>query len=193
VGDKFWKTFMTDQPEQSPSEPPTATFEAVGDGSASLTVSGSWRLARALPAVDGFEAELAACTGLSKLELIGVRLGSWDSSLAAYLTGVISRCRARNIDVDINGLPADVQGLLNLAFAVPEREGARKTDRTVGFLERFGNDIIDLAESTGQILGFIGEVMIAFRAFLRGKANYTRQIPNFGFSIPDNLEIFCQQ
>ena len=67
-----------------------------------------------------------------------------------------------------------MQRLLALAAAVPERKGARREDAREKFLERVGARYLDAAQSVKGMLGFVGEVFLAFLKLLRGKAQFRR-------------------
>jgi phospholipid/cholesterol/gamma-HCH transport system permease protein len=45
-------------------------------------------------------------------------------------------------------------------------------EHRVSFVERFGLDFMDLAQSTGEIIAFFGEGALALRRFLLGRARY---------------------
>jgi phospholipid/cholesterol/gamma-HCH transport system permease protein len=151
-----------------------AVYAPLGQGVGELTLSGPWQISSKLPMSETLIKELGAGTDIKKLKVLGTDVANWDSSLTAYLTRVISHCRSRKIEIDLTGLSREIQELLDLAFAVPERQGARRVKAPHRFLDQLGKDVLDLAESTGQILDFIGDVLIAFRALLRGKANFRR-------------------
>jgi phospholipid/cholesterol/gamma-HCH transport system permease protein len=61
-----------------------------------------------------------------------------------------------------------------LAAAVPERKGARREDSREKFLDRVGTRYLDAAQSVQGMLGFVGEVFLAYMKLLRGKAQFRR-------------------
>jgi phospholipid/cholesterol/gamma-HCH transport system permease protein len=63
---------------------------------------------------------------------------------------------------------------LELALAVPEKKDARQAEGRVSFLSYLGNQTVDLFQSAGEMLAFIGDTVIAVQRLLRGKAQYRR-------------------
>jgi phospholipid/cholesterol/gamma-HCH transport system permease protein len=70
------------------------------------------------------------------------------------------------------GLPQGARRLIALALAVPERKGARKEAKRDPFLVRVGEEGLRFFQSTGEMVGFIGEAAIAFVNLLRGRARF---------------------
>ena len=106
------------------------------------------------------------------------------SSLLTFLIKVIAACDQGNITLDKSGLPEGVQRLLDLAFAVPEKKDTGKGGSLEeSFLYRLGDDVPAMVRSTGEMLGFIGAVSVAFVKFFVGKASFRRS--DLLFLIPD--------
>jgi phospholipid/cholesterol/gamma-HCH transport system permease protein len=76
--------------------------------------------------------------------------------------------------VDDTELPAGARQLVALAFAVEEREGARRVFRQKKFLERVGESVTAGLESAKELLTFTGELVLSCKRFLSGKATYQR-------------------
>jgi phospholipid/cholesterol/gamma-HCH transport system permease protein len=74
--------------------------------------------------------------------------------------------------VDQSGLPAGLNRLIALAFAVPEREGAARNAIRAPLLERVGEASLGIPRKLGEILEFLGEATISISRFLRGRANF---------------------
>ena len=151
-----------------------ASLGAVADGTATLALSGEWTIASRLPGSDETLRALDGASGLKRLAFEASGVTAWDSGLASFLTAVMGRCRASGVEVDPSGLPQGLQGLLHLAFAVPERKGARRGESRTSFLEHVGEDWLDLVRSTGEIMTFLGEVVLAFGRMLKGRACFRR-------------------
>ncbi|MGD1984007.1 MAG: ABC transporter permease [Chromatiaceae bacterium] len=141
-------------------------------GRAVLRLSGTWSLQQDLPDPGAVGVSLYEMPDAKSLGFQTDAVVDWDSALVSYLMEVINVCRARGLEVDDSGLPEGVQGLLKLAYAVPERKGARRKADRDSFLERLGNDAVDLVRSSGEIIEFFGNAAIAFRQMLRGKARF---------------------
>ena len=139
-----------------------------------LELSGSWKLADALPSVDDVRSRLQSEAGLRSVAFDTVRISAWDSGLVNFLIGIIDYCSSHDVTVDQEGLPRGVRGLLKLAYEVPEQKGARREAKRESFLINVGNQTIDAVRSTGQIVAFLGEATLATRKFLQGKAHFRR-------------------
>src|SRR5581483_5413187 len=141
------------------------------DGTLMVTVGGSWNLNAGLPSLAEFESALDGqpprrvafdCRGLR----------AWDSSLVTYLTEVARLADEHHLALDRAGLPAGARRLLELAEAVPEKRGGRAPPVRAGLLARVGMISIGCGVSVGQFLAFLGEVGVAARQFLRGRARF---------------------
>lgn len=99
-------------------------------------------------------------------------LQDWDSTLLTFLVRIVNSCRERGIPVSLEGLPSGVQDLLKLAYAVPERQGARRSSENVGFLESVGLRALAVWRLTCSLLGFIGEASLSFSRFYTGRARF---------------------
>ena len=152
--------------------PPEIEVSQGQAGQVELRLVGGWRIHSPLPAVETVASRLEE--GVAKVGFDTSGLVAWDSGLVTYLTGIIDQCQRRGIEVDQSGLPDGVRGLLRLAYAVPERKGARRAEKRISFVQDVGEQSIDLARSTGEILAFLGESVLAFRRLLGGKARFRR-------------------
>ncbi len=101
------------------------------------------------------------------------RLATWDSGLVVFIAGLEQLCRERNIACDNDSLPSGLRSLLELARLVPERAGqGHVPELRASFVGRFGADLIDLLRSTGEIMAFFGEGVLAVRRLLLGRARF---------------------
>ena len=101
-------------------------------------------------------------------------LGKWDSRLITFLVKLNKHALQNNRNLDLSSLPEGAQRLLHLAFAVDEREGARKHTKKLSIFTRAGADALKIISRTKSLLNFIGEITLSFGRFFRGKANYQR-------------------
>ena len=88
-----------------------------------------------LPNTDSIIKQLSE-NQLSKIDIDTERLGKWDSGLITFLVKVRKYADQEKIKVNFSALPEGAQRLLNLAFAVEEREGARKKTKKKIFLHK---------------------------------------------------------
>ena len=156
----------------NPTEVAGASLSGPEQGRAVLHLYGAWSLQQDLPDPGAVRTSLETMPDVTSLGFQADAVAAWDSALVSYLMDVINACRTRGLEVDDDGLPPGVQALLKLAYAVPERKGARRKADRDSFLERLGNDVTDLVRSSGEIIEFFGHAAIAFRQMLRGKARF---------------------
>jgi phospholipid/cholesterol/gamma-HCH transport system permease protein len=152
--------------ELRPAPPPRAD-------AARLHLTGAWRVERQLPRLESVGALLAEQPQVRRLGFDTSALDDWDSGLVAFIAGLERLCRERNITCDSNALPDGLQALLELARAVPQRAAqGHLPEHRASFLERFGSDFMDLLQSTGEIMAFFGEGVLAVRRLLLGRARF---------------------
>jgi phospholipid/cholesterol/gamma-HCH transport system permease protein len=76
--------------------------------------------------------------------------------------------------VDQRGLPPGVQRLLALAAAVPEQAAARRRGAPRPWLDRLGTAVLSGWQGAWDILGFMGETVLAGLRLMAGKAHFRR-------------------
>ena len=136
-----------------------------------LQLSGDWRFESGIPDFDPL-LEKVLDTHPEKISFDCQQLGSWDSGLMTFLVTLINNCKQNNILVLQETLPQGIQKLLQLAFAVPERKGARRTILGQPVLTKIGNVTIEMHRNWGDLLAFVGELFFGFLNFLRGRARF---------------------
>jgi phospholipid/cholesterol/gamma-HCH transport system permease protein len=139
-----------------------------------VEISGDWQLHDEVPSATALQPHLDAAPGVQRLTFETQALGRWDSSLVTVLLDILALGAQRQIVVDQEGLPDGLRRLLHLATAVPERQGARREAIREPFLARVGKETLGLIASVGDLLGFVGEAVLALGAFLRGRARFRR-------------------
>jgi phospholipid/cholesterol/gamma-HCH transport system permease protein len=137
-----------------------------------VELSGNWQLGDEFPSLTDVEQHLEATPRVQRMTFDTAELTGWDSGLVSFLLDLIALGAQRQIVVDQEGLPSGVRRLLHLATAVPERQGARREATQEPFLDRVGKATIAQVASGGDILGFIGEAVLALGKLLRGQARF---------------------
>ena len=140
------------------------------EDSSTLFIGGDWTIDNSVPNSKQFIENLT----LKPLQFDVLKLGEWDSRLITFLVNLRRHATNNNIAVDYSNLPEGAQRLLNLAFAVEEREGARKTSKQENILVRVGSSFTKKLANAKSLLTFIGEITLSFGRFIRGKANYQK-------------------
>jgi phospholipid/cholesterol/gamma-HCH transport system permease protein len=157
---------MTARGEMIMEQPSADTLKVI--------LSGHWNLGGELPGADKVQQRLAGRPGVRNLVFETRELTSWDSGLLTFLMNVGSLCSREKILLNRDGLPPGAQRLLELALAVPEKTDARQAEGRMTFLTYVGNQTVYFFQSAGDMLAFIGDMVIAVQRLLRGKAQYRR-------------------
>jgi len=160
--------------DQAPLREGRLGFELRGDGALLISFSGDWTLGRGLPDTETLHKEIARLGAARRITFDTAELKNWDSALLITLVRVIDQARAQGMETDTAGLPGGVQGLLRLAFTVPERKGARREYAKAAWLERMGQGAIQFYRGTIELIGFVGEATLALGNMIRGRARYQR-------------------
>jgi len=154
---------------------PTVTnqvsFERV-DGVLLVSLAGRWQLRRGLASSEALEKEFQGVPRIVRVAFDAKRLNDWDTSILTFLATVSDVARQRGVPVDPAGLPPGIHRLLDLAEAVPERQGARQEARHAPLLERIGTGTLAVAGSARELLSFVGDMAITFVRLFRMKARY---------------------
>jgi phospholipid/cholesterol/gamma-HCH transport system permease protein len=126
------------------SEPPRLDCDRDANDVVQVRLSGDWQLASPLPAADPVLAALGATPPPQGVAFDTTALGRWDTALLTRLVAIRSAADGAGVPVDAAGLPAGARRLLDLAFAVKEREGARRTSRHRSLTEQVGEATLGL-------------------------------------------------
>jgi phospholipid/cholesterol/gamma-HCH transport system permease protein len=137
-----------------------------------VELTGSWRLQDEFPPLGDVEQSLNDTPRVQRLTFETTGLTGWDSGLVTFLLDLMDLGARRQIVVEQEGLPDGLRRLLHLATAVPERQGARREAIREPFLDRVGRETLGLIASVGDLLGFIGEAMLALVKLFRGQARF---------------------
>jgi phospholipid/cholesterol/gamma-HCH transport system permease protein len=154
--------------------PPQASIEMERAADATLVIHllGEWHLRRGLPSADEVARELARPPAPRRVAFEAGRIGAWDSSLVAFVVQVSELCHRRGIAEDRAGLPEGVHRLLDLAEAVPEKQGARAGHATPGFFARVGDATLKHVDAAGEAVGFVGDLAVATGGLLKRAARF---------------------
>lgn len=138
-----------------------------------LHLLGDWVIEHQLPDTEFVFVQLAD-KKTKAVEINTKALSNWDSGLITFLVKLRNYADREKIKVNYSNLPEGAQRLLNLAFAVEEREGARKKHKKENIFTRAGNNFLNTVDRTKSLLTFLGEITQSFGRFFLGKANYQR-------------------
>ena len=146
---------------------------AESQGIVGIHITGDWVIENQLPNTDSIIAKLSE-SQFKKIDIDTENLGKWDSGLITFLVKLRKFADQKKSNINFSALPEGAQRLLNLAFAVEEREGARKQIKKEDIFTLAGKSFLNFLARTKSILTFLGEITLSFGRFLRGKANYQR-------------------
>ncbi|MBW2516885.1 MAG: ABC transporter permease [Deltaproteobacteria bacterium] len=150
------------------------SFEKTAEDTLLVRLKGSWTIDQQLPSVKEIGRQVESDAAIKQIAFDTAALSDWDSGLLSFLTKIITDSSAKNITVNQEGLSEGIQKLLKLAFAVPERKGARKEAVREPLLDRIGASTIEVGQASVDTLDFIGEAFLALLKFFVGKARFQR-------------------
>ena len=145
-------------------------FSQPDKGKLLISLDGKWNSSDCFEKTAQVFSRIKDSGDIKSISFDSTKLSSWNSVLVAFLININEYCGEHNITCDAAGLPSGVRGLLELAYAVPERSGARKVKEKIPLFERIGKACLDFYKSSLEIFTFIGEIVVAFGRLIRGKA-----------------------
>ncbi len=162
--------------KHNPDSSPPRFEHRLENGTLVLTLAGDWLIGRT-PVKPSEARALLNGDSAARPERVSYETGAlanWDTGLITVLAAIASTAAENDIDNDVGNLPEGAQSLLKLAFAVKEREGARRTLHSAGVLESVGLQASQFVESVHDLLAFMGELMLSLRRLVRGTATFRR-------------------
>jgi phospholipid/cholesterol/gamma-HCH transport system permease protein len=150
------------------------SFERSEGDTLLIRLKGSWTIGHKLPTGAEVQSQVESDPAIKQITFDTLEISDWDSGLLSFLTKIINQCSAKNITVNQEGLPEGVRKLIDLAFAVPERKGARREAVREPILPRIGASTIAAGQASIDTLNFIGDAFLAFLKFFVGKARFQR-------------------
>ena len=156
------------------AEPCELSFDRPAHDTLLVRLKGSWTIEQKLPDIGEIQSQVKSDAGVKQIAFDTRELTGWDSGLLSFLIKIINQHANGNIAVQKDGLPEGVRKLIDLAFAVPERKGARKETVREPLVARIGASTIAAGQTSIDTLNFIGEAFLAFLKFFVGKARFQR-------------------
>lgn len=132
-----------------------------------LELSGEWLRGGPQPEVTGEPPDRAPDAFLT------AGLGEFDSTLPAFL---LARIRRENGgEPSLEGLPPDLQGLMELALAVPEEAEARGKPAETSEISKLGALSINAWAAVLSVAEFTGQSILSLGRFFTGRAHFRRR------------------
>ncbi len=152
------------------STPPRARWRQEG-GESVLEISGDWR-------TDGPPVETEGQPpGQAPDRYETAALVSFDSSLPAFILSHLRTLDKPESDDDdpgpsLEGMPADLHGLMELALAVPEESEAGRKARKSSDIRKLGKVALRVWAAVVSIAEFTGMTVLALGRFVTGRARF---------------------
>jgi len=159
---------------ENTTDPCELSFDRPKGDTLLIQLRGNWTIEHKLPSGNEVQSQVESDSAIKQINFDIRELSSWDSGLLTFLTKIIDQCSAKNITVNQEGLSEGIRKLLQLAFAVPERKGARKKAVREPVMDRIGGSAIKVGQASIDTLSFIGDAFLAFLKLLAGKARFQR-------------------
>ncbi len=137
-----------------------------------IRLKGRWRLSEGIVAAEELLVGNGVAAKSSKLTVDGSAVTAWDSALVCFLVDLRKFCADAGIALSLDAIPEGARRLVDMALAVPEREGAKRKASRLGFFESVGSQVLLAAKSSGEMVDFLGQSMIALSKAAVGKANF---------------------
>ncbi|HKM69190.1 MAG TPA: ABC transporter permease [Stellaceae bacterium] len=139
-----------------------------------IRLFGEWVLASGAHSPAELSRRLSQVPRATKITFDTQDLTAWDNILIEFLNKLETIAGERGVSIDRSGLPGGARRLLALARAVPERQGARRTQTRPDLLTRVGASSQTLFAATADFFGFLGEACVAIGRLIVGKARLRR-------------------
>ncbi len=139
-----------------------------------ISLTGDWLLNSNLPGLETVFSRLSQVPKPKSVAFESDTLGEWNTGLVKALIAIVQNARANTVEIDDSGLPNGAQRLVSMAFAVEERQGARRVFKRKNFLEQVGESVTAGLAGGRELLTFTGEIVLSCGRFLRGKATFQR-------------------
>ncbi|HQR29115.1 MAG TPA: ABC transporter permease [Anaeromyxobacteraceae bacterium] len=151
-----------------------AAMELSREGEATLVarLTGSWRLAGALPEAALLERELdQAPAAAARIDAAGV--AGWDTGLVVFVWSALESLRARGVPVTRDGFPPALERMLALVQETAHPPQPPAPAR--GLLVRTGRLALRARERAWDLASFVGETTQALWRFLTRRARFRGQ------------------
>lgn len=155
---------------RKPAEGQTARVDARRQGGAlEIVVGGEWKLDQGWPGSADRAMAALEDGSVRKVRITTGELESWDTALLTFLMALVSRAQKRGLPV-VRELPASLEQLVALTFAVKSKEGSGRTRDDQSFFAKVGGALLSLPGSMGNIMAFVGDVVLSFARFVTGRS-----------------------
>ena len=142
-------------------------IESTEPGQCLVTWSGNWTKRADPPEAQAYIDQLPKDKSCRRIVLDGKAVTDWDILLVSTLYQFYEYAHRRDIAVEYRNIPEGAQRLLNLATAVPERKGARKTAVPKNMFRRVGESTLYVVDECVKMVHFLGQSVTSLGRFVR--------------------------
>jgi len=136
-----------------------------------IRLAGSWTLPGGVESAASVRAETDGAEALQRVRFDAEAVTDWDTSLLAFLRGLLLHLAERGVEADRDGLPDGVARLLDLATSASE-QGNEADMRDEQWLARLGRAALRERETIRDEVAFVGRAYQAMLKFLTGRARF---------------------
>ena len=133
---------------------------------------GNWSTGSRAYGVEELLLSLADYPKIKKLTFSTKKLDDWDSFFMTQLILIIDFAKNKKITVDIQSLPKGIQGLLELAYSVKERDGARKQKKKISLIELIGRSLLNAKVELKNLVTFLGDLIQSAFSLIKGTGRF---------------------
>lgn len=127
-------------------------------------LSGDWESGDPIPRFERLFEDRAPGHPVRKVDFEASELGSWDSSLLTFLMQAMTYCETHGLEFRESSLPEDIERLLQLSRAVPEKKIDREEPEAAP-VARFGKKVLVAYGGFLATVTFTGEVIDSILRF----------------------------
>jgi len=133
---------------------------------------GNWTAGSRAKGVEDLLLSLDDYPKIRKMTFSTKKLDDWDSFFMAQLIVIIDFAKNKKIAVDIQSLPKGIQGLLELAYSVSERDGARKQKKKTSLIELIGRSLLKAKVELKNLVTFLGDLIQSSFSLIKGTGRF---------------------
>lgn len=150
----------------------TPTSDA--EGFLTVSLGGEWRYGVGVGHPTTLFDKKHSLGEIRKVTFVEDDLTFWDSSLISFVKKTQDDAKARKISVDVSNLSSGIRRLLTMTAAIPALNDRPPERHPRSVLLALGFTSLNWTHSFEDTLEFVGELILSFGRFIRGKANFRR-------------------
>ena len=144
------------------------------EGILTVSVGGEWRYGVGVGHPTSLFDKKHSLGVIKQVIFIEDGLTFWDSSLISFVKKTHDDAKERGIPIDVSGLSPAIQRLLTLAGTIPALNDQPPVKNPHSILLALGFSSLRWTHSFNDTLEFIGDLILSFGRFIRGKADFRR-------------------